>query len=169
MNRQDAKDAKPGWELNRQDASDAKIQNVVDEMASVVVDASIEVHRNLGPGFEAVYEDALAYELKLRAVRFERQVPFSVRYKDAFVGNGFIDLLIEDRLVVELKAVTTLLPIHTAQAIPYLKATKLSLALLLNFNTPSCAMGFKESHCECSSSRTQISWLGVLGGLAVAQ
>lgn len=136
MNRQDAEDAKPGWEINRQDARDAKVRMFVDDMAGIVVDASIEVHRNLGPGFlETVYEDALAHELKLRGIRFERQVPFSVRYKDAFVGHGFIDLLVEDVLVVELKAVTTLLPIHTAQAISYLKATKLSLALLLNFNT----------------------------------
>jgi GxxExxY protein len=136
MNRQDAEDAKPGWELNRQDARDAKVRMFVDEMAGVVVDASIEVHRHLGPGFlEAVYEDALAHELKTRGVRFERQVPFSVRYKEAFVGNAFIDLFIEEMLVVELKAVTTLLPIHTAQAMSYLKATKLPLALLLNFNT----------------------------------
>jgi len=62
-------------------------------------------------------------------------VPFSVRYKNAFVGNGFIDIFVEQLLVVEIKAVKMLVPIHTAQAISYLKATKLPLALILNFNT----------------------------------
>ncbi len=107
----------------------------MDGWATLVVDAALTVHRALGPGFlESVYEEALAIELDARAVPFKRQLPFTVRYRDTPVGTGTLDLLVDDLLVVELKAVSNLLPIHHSQVVAYLKATGVPLALLLNFN-----------------------------------
>jgi len=105
-----------------------------DQLAATVVDAAIEVHRHLGPGFaESVYENALVCELTGREVPHVRQVAICVEYKSHRVGEGRMDLLVDGRLVVEIKALPSLLPIHTSQIISYLKATNLSLGLLLNF------------------------------------
>jgi GxxExxY protein len=80
----------------------------VEELAGLVIDAALEVHRALGPGFlEAVYEQAWAVELELRGIPFQRQVPIAIKYKGFDIGDGRIDLLVEDCLVVELKAVET--------------------------------------------------------------
>lgn len=107
----------------------------LDDLARVVVDAAIEVHRELGPGFvESVYEEALAVELRMRAIGFERQRSVSVSYKGHPVGEGRVDLLVGRALIVELKAVEKLLPVHKAQVISYLKASGSTLALLINFN-----------------------------------
>ncbi len=107
----------------------------LDELARAVIDAAIEVHRELGPGFvESVYEEALAVELRLRDVEFERQKPIAVFYKGHPVGEGRVDLLVGGALIVELKAVEKLLPVHKAQVISYLKASRSALALLINFN-----------------------------------
>src|ERR1041384_3911884 len=93
-------------------------------ITNAVIGAAIEVHRTLGPGFdELVYEEALVIELGLRGISYARQAPVEVRYKSQLVGQGRIDLLIEGQVVVELKAVEALAPIHTAQVISYLKAT----------------------------------------------
>jgi len=100
-----------------------------------VIGAAIEVHRALGPGYqEAAYEEALAFELSQSGIKFERQKSFAVRYKDHVVGEGRVDLLVEGRLVVELKAVEKLQLVHKAQVISYLKATSCQLGLLINFN-----------------------------------
>lgn len=105
-----------------------------DALASAVIGAAIEVHRHLGPGFlESIYEEALCVELRLRRIRFERQRPARVEYKGECVGEGRLDLLVGDRLVVELKAVREVTPIHRAIALSYLKATRRNLALLINF------------------------------------
>jgi GxxExxY protein len=89
----------------------------------------------VGPGFpEFVYEEALAVELELRGIPFQRQVPIALKYKGFEIGDGRLDLLVEGSLVVELKAVESLAPIHVAQLLSYLKATGLSLGLLINFN-----------------------------------
>jgi GxxExxY protein len=107
----------------------------IDDVARNVVDAALEVHRTLGAGFaEGVYEHALAIELALRGIKCERQVPIAVTYKGHEVGEGRLDLLVEDCLVVELKAVETLLPVHVAQVVSYLRATQRCLALLMTFN-----------------------------------
>ncbi|QHI69673.1 GxxExxY protein [Tichowtungia aerotolerans] len=109
----------------------------VDEMAALVIDAALEVHKVLGPGFlESVYEDALCLELSLRNIFFERQKAVHVLYKGSAVGEGRIDILVGGELIVELKAVEELAPIHTAQVLSYLKATGFSLGLLVNFNVP---------------------------------
>lgn len=116
----------------------------VDALAREVIGAAIEVHRELGPGYlEAVYEDALCVELELRQIPFRRQVLFGVEYKGRRVGEGRLDLLIADRLVVELKAVDELGAIHKAQVISYLKATDHELGLLINFNVTVLKDGVK--------------------------
>ncbi len=105
-----------------------------DALAHVVIGAAIEVHRHLGPGFlESAYEEALCVELRLREIPFERQRPAKVEYKGEYVGEGRLDLLVGDRLIVELKAVREVAPIHRAIVVSYLKATGKNLALLINF------------------------------------
>jgi GxxExxY protein len=107
----------------------------LDDLANSVIGAAIEVHRHLGPGYlESVYEEALGVELVERHIPYRRQHPISVNYKGKSVGEGKLDLLVSDKLVVELKAVEALLPVHKAQVISYLKATNLHLGLLVNFN-----------------------------------
>lgn len=107
----------------------------LDELSNRVIGAAIEVHRALGPGFlESVYEQALCVELHLRGIPHQAQVPVSVLYKGHAVGEGRMDVLIDQRLIVELKAVESILPVHKAQILSYLKASRLSLGLLINFN-----------------------------------
>lgn len=113
-------------------------------MVKQVVDAAFEVHRTLGPGYqEKVYEEALAVELTLRKLLFVRQVVIPVVYKGQSVGEGRVDMLVDGRLIVELKAVSKLLPLHTAQCISYLKATRNPLALLINFNSALFKYGIR--------------------------
>jgi GxxExxY protein len=107
----------------------------VDELARTVIGAALEVHRALGPGYqEGIYEEALAFELTQTGLDFERQRTFQVTCKDHTVGEGRIDFLVDGRLVVELKAIDKLQPVHRAQVISYLKATSCQLGLLINFN-----------------------------------
>jgi GxxExxY protein len=116
----------------------------LNSLTDQVIGAAIEVHRSLGPGYlEAVYEEALAIELQLRRIAFERQFRFNTKYKGHTVGEGRIDLLVEGAVIVELKAVDNLLPIHQAQVISYLKALELPLGLLLNFNVPVLKSGIR--------------------------
>lgn len=106
-----------------------------DELARLVNGAVIEVHRKLGPGYpESVYENALCIELDHLGIRFERQKPVHVLYRDTVVGEGRIDLLVDGQLVVELKAVEDLAKVHFAQVKAYLRATGCVLGLLVNFN-----------------------------------
>jgi len=116
----------------------------VDELARVVIGAAIEVHRMLGPGFlESVYEEALCVELRLRSIPFVRQYSAVVDYKGHSVGEGRLDLLVGEELVVELKTVDSLAPIHEAQVISYLKTTGRHLGLLINFNSALLKDGIK--------------------------
>ena len=116
----------------------------IDKLAHAVIGAAIEVHRILGPGFlESVYEEALCIELKQRGIPFKRQVVVGVEYKGEMVGEGRMDILVKDELIVELKTVDCLAPIHVAQSLSYLKATKRSLGLLINFNVPVLKDGIK--------------------------
>ena len=109
----------------------------LDQLAHAVIGAAIDVHREIGPGFlESVYQNALCHELDLRHIKYVSQAPVSVTYKGHPVGEGRIDILVENRLIVELKAVEAYEAIHHAQVISYLKATHLSLGLLINFNLP---------------------------------
>ena len=125
--------------MNRQGAMVAKVEpsKRLNRLARAVVGAALEVHRHLGAGYlESVYEEALAVELGLRNIPYVRQKVFGVSYKEHEIGEGRLDLLVGDELLVELKAVEALAPIHKAQVISYLKATGLHLGLLINFNVP---------------------------------
>jgi GxxExxY protein len=116
----------------------------LDELAAIVVDAAHEVHQTLGPGFpEGVYEEALARELGLRGTAFQRQVPVKVKYKGLDIGEGRLDLLVGRCLIVELKVVEVLAQVHVAQVLSYLKATGLSLALLITFNVRHLKQGLR--------------------------
>jgi len=116
----------------------------LDELARAVIGAAMEVHTILGAGFlEATYEHALAIELGLRGIPFQRQWPIALRYKGQLVGEARLDFLIAERLIVELKAVDQLHSIHHAQVINYLKATGFQLALLINFNVEALRDGIK--------------------------
>jgi GxxExxY protein len=136
--------------MNRKAAKAAKTSGVIEpddlvnELSAQVVDAALEVHRNLGPGFLAsVYEEALAVELHLRKVPFERQVPIGVNYQGFSVGESRLDLLVNKRLVVERGAVEHIAPVHVAQALSYLKASRLTLALLITFNVRTLRQGIR--------------------------
>ncbi len=116
----------------------------VDELAHAVIGAAIEAHRHLGPGFlESVYEEALCIELAEKQVPFERQKEISVLYKGRSIGRQRIDLMVGEVLIVELKAIEALAEIHKAQVISYLKATRLPLGLLINFNVPVLKNGIQ--------------------------
>lgn len=118
--------------------------SATDQLAHAVIGAAIEVHRHLGPGFtEEIYEEALCVELRLRKIPFERQKPVVVEYKGECIGQGRLDLLVGDCLVVELKAAKAVPPIDVAKVLSYLKATGRTLALLINFNVPMLKDGIQ--------------------------
>lgn len=110
----------------------------IECLARVAVDACFSVHNELGPGLlENAYEACLARELDLRGVRYHRQLEVPLEYKGIMVEVGFrADIVLEQQLLIELKAIDALLPVHQAQIITYLKLMKLPLGLLVNFNVP---------------------------------
>ena len=115
-----------------------------DPLSHTVIGAAIEVHRVLGPGFlESVYEEALCIELEARKIAFTRQLAITVSYKGYPIGESRLDVLVDNRLIVELKAVDALAPIHSAQLISYLKMTGHPVGLLINFNVPVLKQGVK--------------------------
>lgn len=108
------------------------------ELTFPIIGAAMEVHRVLGPGFlESVYEEALAHEFKLRKIEYERQVKLDVRYKTVVAGKFRADFLINQKIVVEIKATKGLTEIDEAQLLNYLKGAGYQVGLLLNFGTPS--------------------------------
>jgi GxxExxY protein len=114
------------------------------ELSYDIVGAAIEVHKHLGPGqLEATYERALAIELAERQIPFRRQVPIAMGYKGHDVGGVVVDLIVDDKIIVELKSVATILSLHRAQVLGYLAATKLRLGLLINFNVPVLKNGVR--------------------------
>jgi GxxExxY protein len=121
----------------------------LNELSGKVIGLCIEIHRELGPGLlESAYEECLAYELSKAGLAFERQRPLPVRYKEVHLDCGYrLDFVIEGALIVELKAVTELHPIHEAQLLTYLKLDKKSLGLLINFNVPALKKGVKRVAC----------------------
>jgi GxxExxY protein len=109
-----------------------------DAIAKQIVDAVFTVHKKLGPGLlEGVYEACLVHELKKRGIKVQQQVALPVIYDDLHLEAGFrLDLLIEEKVIIELKSVERLLPIHKAQVLTYLKLSGHRLAFLINFNVP---------------------------------
>ncbi len=117
----------------------------VEALATAVVDSAFRVHRALGPGLlESVYEACLAHELDKRAVPHQRQVAVPIHYDGVCLDAGLrLDMWAAQSLVVELKAVEKVLPVHTAQLMTYLKLTDNRLGLLINFNVPRIKDGIK--------------------------
>lgn len=116
-----------------------------DQLSNIVIGAAIEVHRHLGPGLlETAYHQCLARELSLRNVSFEMEKALPVNYKGILLDCGYrVDFMGENMLVLELKAVDKLLPIHDAQLLTYLKLTGCKLGLILNFNVSILKDGIK--------------------------
>ena len=116
-----------------------------DQLTAAVIGAGIEVHRTLGPGlFESVYEECLAWELEHRGLRVQRQASVPVAYKGIKLEASYrVDLLVEEKLVVEVKAVERILPVHDAQVLTYMRMSGTPVGLLLNFNTPVLKDGIK--------------------------
>ena len=117
----------------------------VEPIAREIVDTAIRVHTRLGPGMlEGAYEACVEYELGKRSLRVRKQVPMPLHYDGLTLDIGYrLDLLVEDAVVVELKSVQQLLPIHTAQLLSYLRAGDYRLGFLLNFNTVHMRDGIK--------------------------
>lgn len=123
-------------------------QNAIDprlnELTEKIIGACIEVYRHLGPGLtETLYEAALCHELELRGISLRRQVEVPVSYKGKAIGKGFVDLLVEGSVIVELKSCESLSPVHRAQLICYLQITGLPIGLLVNFNVAVLKDGVK--------------------------
>jgi GxxExxY protein len=116
-----------------------------DELSRSVIGCAIEVHRNLGPGLlESTYRQCLACELSHAGVSFQMELPLPVRYKDTPLDCGYrIDLLVSGDLIVEIKSVETLQPIHQAQILTYMRLAKIPLGLLINFNVTRMQNGIK--------------------------
>lgn len=121
------------------------IPGETEAAARVLVDAAFSVHRELGPGLlESVYEACLCHELSLRGVEFQSQVVLPIKYRGIQLDGGLrLDLVVANRLVVELKAVEVILPVHEAQVLTYLKLSGHRLGLLFNFNVPRIKDGIK--------------------------
>ncbi|RZB37172.1 MAG: hypothetical protein SRB2_01441 [Desulfobacteraceae bacterium Eth-SRB2] len=116
-----------------------------DELSNKVIGCTIEVHRNLGPGLlESTYEQCLAHELKIEGMPFKLQYPLPVEYKGIKLDCGYrIDLLVANSLIVELKSVENVLPIHQAQLLTYMKLSGIKIGLLMNFNVKYMKDGIK--------------------------
>lgn len=107
-----------------------------EQLSYDIIGAAIEVHKVLGPGLlESVYEEALCIEFDERQIPYEQQKEIGIDYKDRRIGKGYIDIFVDDRIVVELKSVERFAPIHTAQVMTYLRMTNTRLGLLFNFNS----------------------------------
>lgn len=116
-----------------------------DAMSNQVIGCALEVHRQLGPGLlESTYEACLAYELEQAGLGVQRQMPMPVTYKNVKLDCGYrVDLLVEGQLIVELKSVERVLPIHEVQLLSYLKLANVSVGLLVNFNVGLLKDGIK--------------------------
>ena len=115
-----------------------------ERIAHEIIGAAIEVHRLLGPGFlEKIYERALVHELSIRGLAVQSQKDILVPYKDILIPGQQLDILVGERVILELKALNELAPIHDAQLLSYLKATGLRLGLLINFNVRVLKDGIK--------------------------
>jgi GxxExxY protein len=123
----------------------AAIERQENEISGKIIGAAIEVHRHLGPGLlESAYEECLCCELGLRGIEFKRQVPLPLNYKGLKLDCGYrLDLLVEDKIIVELKTVEAIAPIHEAQILTYLKLKGIHLGLIINFNVRLLVEGIR--------------------------
>jgi len=126
-------------------AENAETAKNLNELTDAIIGAAMEVHRALGPGLlESTYEMCLCRELSIRGIRFERQVPISVEYKGVKLECGYCaDLIVVGRVLVEIKAIDSLLAIHDAQLLSYLKLGGWKIGLLINFNVKLLKHGLR--------------------------
>ena len=123
-----------------------KFQNIdKNKLTGKVIGSAIEVHRTLGPGLlESIYEKCLCIEFDRKDILYERQKEIPIKYRGVKLDCGYrIDIIVENRLLVELKACESLMPVHEAQVLTYLKLTGIKLGLLINFNVPLLKDGIK--------------------------
>ena len=126
-----------------------------NEITEKVIGSAIEVHRHLGPGLlESAYDECLCYEMSRQGLRFERQVHLPIDYKGLRLDCAYrMDLLVEDSVVVEIKAVDEIIPVHQAQLLTYLKASGKQVGLLINFNVVVLKDGIRRLVNEYSGPR----------------
>ncbi len=140
----------------------AKTRSNVEELSAVVVDAAFHLHKDLGPGLlESVYEAVLAKVLIERGISVVRQKPIEINYQGMQFDEGFrADLLVEDRLLIELKSVQKLAPVHSKQVLTYLRLLDLPVGLLINYGAPTFKEGCKRivnNHSSFASSRLRVN------------
>ena len=125
--------------------ADPDVRDERDQLTAKIIGLAIEVHRGLDPGLlESAYVECLCYEFKAHDIPFERQVPLPITYKSVRLECGYrMDVVIDGSVVIELKTVEKLLPVHDAQILTYLKLSGLRVGLLLNFNAPVLKDGIK--------------------------
>ena len=123
----------------------SQIKMTENEISHIIIGAAIGLHMDLGPGLlESAYEHSLAYELRVKGLLVEQQVPMPLIYKEIKLDCGYrIDLLVEGKVIIEIKSVDELSSIHSAQTLTYLKLSKCKLGLLINFNTSYVKDGIK--------------------------
>ncbi len=116
-----------------------------ENLSGQIIGAAIEVHRNLGPGLlESAYEECLAYELRQKKLSYERQKELPIVYKNLKLEYGYkLDLLVEDSIIVEIKSVEKIAPVHTAQILTYMRLANIKIGLLINFNVTVLKNGIK--------------------------
>lgn len=129
-------------------------ERVLDDITGVVVDAAVRLHKALGPGLlESVYEIVLMRDLQRLGLHVERQMPVSFEYEDLKFCDAFrLDLIVEGQVIIEIKSVETLAPVHSKQLLTYLRLMKLPVGLLLNFGAPVMKDGIKRVVNELSPS-----------------
>ena len=140
----------------------AKTRRDVEELASIVVDTALHLHRDLGPGLlETVYEAVLARLLDQKGLLVERQKPVPIHYQGVEINEGFrLDLLVDGQLIVELKSIENLHPVHPKQLLTYLRLMNLPLGLLINFGAPLLKDGLKRvvnNHTNFASLRLRVN------------
>jgi GxxExxY protein len=139
----------------------AKARRNIEELASIVVDCAFHLHSDLGPGpLETVYEAILSKQLEEKGLHVERQKPVPIRYQGIELNEGFrLDILLEDELVIELKSVENIHPVHSKQLLTYLRLMDLPLGLLINFGAPLMKEGLHRvvnKHTNFASSRLRV-------------
>ena len=147
--------------MNHRDTEyEEKSPESVNGLTEKIIGAAIEVHRTLGSGLlESAYEECLAYELSQRRLKFKRQQPLPVIYKGARLDCGYrLDLVVETRVILELKAVESILPIHQAQLLSYLRLSGIKWELLFNFHTSVLKHGIRRMACQVSSVFSVSLW-----------
>lgn len=125
------------------------IEHPTNSISERVIGAAIEVHRHLGPGLlESSYHMCMCRELELQGIAYHSQVALPLEYKGTLIGKGYIvDLLIEDSLIVEIKSIDKVLPIHSAQLMTYMRLQRVSSGLLINFNVDTLFHGIRRILC----------------------